>query len=357
MFITNWAVTDLLDIFKSGVCVKGCPKTKTHKFTKENCRASKKGVKCAGISNKYETINVGDYCLPTTVKDLKPKEQAGYKAVKANFLNSKAGSVVMDMYLSSRAIYISMAMSIIYSIVFIYLMSWFAEVIAWCCIVLVQIGLIGMSAACFMARKLSIEEVAKTQKDKAQSAEAKAKVAKEQKDYQLYLLIGCIVFGVLALLFLCCIVCARKSLGMAVDVIDASADFVAGTKRVILVPNFHFVLQIVIFLVWLGSLVCVVSLNKIEADTMIPQGRTITWKKSVKYMALFMFFGVLWLLALIDYLSRFIVIMSASTYYFNHKRGDTEENTNAAEVMYGVKCAYFHHFGSICIGSFIIAVI
>jgi len=144
---------------------------------------------------------------------------------------------------------------------------------------------------------------------------------------------------------------------MAVDVIDASADFVAGTKRVILVPNLHFVMQILIFIIWLGSLVCVISLNDIEASTLIPQGRTIKWKKSVKYMALFMFFGVLWLLALIDYLSRFIVIMSASTYYFNHKRGDTEENTDAAEVMYGFKCAYFHHFGSICIGSFIIAVI
>jgi len=85
----------------------------------------------------------------------------------------------MDMYLSSRAIYVSMAMSIIYSVIFIYLMSWFAEVIAWCCIVLVQIGLIAMSAVCFYARKLSIDEVAKTLKNDAQSAEAKAEVAKE----------------------------------------------------------------------------------------------------------------------------------------------------------------------------------
>jgi len=57
---------------------------------------------------------------------------------------------------------------------------------------------------------------------------------------------------------------------LAIDVIDASADFVAGTKRVILVPNFHFVLQVVVFLVWLGSMVCVLSLNEIEANTLIP---------------------------------------------------------------------------------------
>jgi len=72
----------------------------------------------------------------------------------------------MDMYNSSDAIYISMALSMVYSVICIYLMSWFAEVSAGCCIVLVQIGLIGMSAACFMARKLSIDEVKKTQADK-----------------------------------------------------------------------------------------------------------------------------------------------------------------------------------------------
>jgi len=144
---------------------------------------------------------------------------------------------------------------------------------------------------------------------------------------------------------------------MAVDVIDASADFVAGTKRVIVVPNFHFVLQIIVFLVWLGATVCVISLNDIEPSTTIPQGRDIKWKKPYFYMFLFMFFGLLWLLALIDYLSRFIVIVAASTYYFNHTRDMEEENTDAAEVCYGFKCAYFHHFGSIAVGSFIIALI
>lgn len=141
------------------------------------------------------------------------------------------------------------------------------------------------------------------------------------------------------------------------DVIDAAADFVAGTKRVIIVPNLHFLLQIAVFLVWLGALVCVISLNDVQASSHIPQGRSVTWKKPVLYMSLFMFFGFLWLMALIDYLARFVIIVSASTYYFNHKRGDAEENSDAAEVCYGFKCAYLHHFGSICVGSFVIALI
>jgi len=39
--------------------------------------------------------------------------------------------------------YISMFMSFVYSIMFIYLMSWFAEYIAWAIVILVQLGFIG----------------------------------------------------------------------------------------------------------------------------------------------------------------------------------------------------------------------
>jgi hypothetical protein len=42
-------------------------------------------------------------------------------------------------------------------------------------------------------------------------------------------------------------------------------------------------------------------------------------------MALYMFFGILWILAFVDYCSKFVVIVSASTYYFNSdptKEGD-----------------------------------
>jgi len=48
MFISNWEVTDLAGIFKSGVCVKGCPKTDKHVFKKNvNCLAPAKGTgKC-----------------------------------------------------------------------------------------------------------------------------------------------------------------------------------------------------------------------------------------------------------------------------------------------------------------------
>ncbi len=60
--------------------------------------------------------------------------QKGVEVVKELFSSSFYGKMLMDLYYSSRAIYASIFMSIIYCIVYIYLMSAFAEPLAWICI-------------------------------------------------------------------------------------------------------------------------------------------------------------------------------------------------------------------------------
>lgn len=57
------------------------------------------------------------------------------------------------MYLSSRAMYASLVMGMIYCFIYIYLMSIFAEYLAWLCVFLVQIGLAAMTFGLFVYRK------------------------------------------------------------------------------------------------------------------------------------------------------------------------------------------------------------
>jgi len=71
---------------------------------------------------------------------------------------------------------------------------------------------------------------------------------------------------------------ARDSLKKAIDVIDAAADFLADTKRVILVSVLHFFLNVIVLVVWLAAFLCVLSLNDIEPSKIIPQDRDIKWK-------------------------------------------------------------------------------
>jgi len=79
-----------------------------------------------------------------------------------------------------------------------------------------------------------------------------------------------IVAGLLTFLFACAVICGRKSLQTAIDVIDASADYIAHNKRVILVPNLHFLLNIIVVIVWLFGFAAVMSLNEIKASSVIP---------------------------------------------------------------------------------------
>ena len=70
-------------------------------------------------------------------------------------------------------------------------------------------------------------------------------------------------------------------------------------------------------------------------------------------MALYMFFGILWITAWLEYSSTFVVMVSASTYYFN----SSKEEEGSANVSLGFKFAYLNHMGSIAVGAFIIALI
>jgi hypothetical protein len=77
------------------------------------------------------------------------------------------------------------------------------------------------------------------------------------------MLIGTILFAALTGGFFCCICCGYKSLKMAIDVIDASADFLACTIRIIFVPGVFFFAQIIVVIIWVGAMMCVVSMNEI----------------------------------------------------------------------------------------------
>jgi hypothetical protein len=225
------------------------------------------------------------------------------------------------MYNSSTAMYISFALALLWSLIFIYILSIFAEPLAWCCVCLIQTGLLMGTIGSGYMWNVENTNVAKLRTDQGydlKTDEQKKIWDKEYGQGPMKYLLTMITFGVLTLLFACAVCLGKKSLKRAIDVIDASADYIAHNKRVILVPNFHFVLTFLFIMMWMGAMLCVASLNDIEPDTMIPQMKNLTWKKDVSYLALFMLFGFFWITAWIDYTSRFIVIMGATTYYFNN---------------------------------------
>jgi hypothetical protein len=109
-----------------------------------------------------------------------------------------------------------------------------------------------------------------------------------------------------------------SSIKVAVNVIDAAADFLRDTKRVMVAPVIHFTMGIIVFLVWLGCFFCVISMNEIKADKKIYQMKDLTWTKKNSWFAVLMVFAMIWFLTCIENLSNFVVMVTASTYYFNN---------------------------------------
>lgn len=169
------------------------------------------------------------------------------------------------------------------------------------------------------------------------------------------LLGGMITFGILALLFLCSIFFGYKSLKLAIDVIDASADFLNKTRRIILVPILYFFVTLIIISLWLVALICVLSMNKVEADdSVIPQKKKVIWTSEMNYYLMwYMLFAVIWLVSHIEYTNRFVVQVGAASYYFDSSASHEGE----ASIGLAMKFAHINHLGSLAIGSFIIGVI
>lgn len=118
----------------------------------------KEKTNCDTLSNDqyYNSRDLMGLCFPKSKADLPDRLKTNWVAFKEAFKTNKAGSMVYDLYLSSRAIYISIGLSFVYSLLFIYLMSAFAETLAWVCIIFLQIGLFATSAAALFFRMKSV---------------------------------------------------------------------------------------------------------------------------------------------------------------------------------------------------------
>ena len=77
MMLTNFHPVEMLDILKSGVCIKACPTEKDKDLTNDvDCKDNEK-IKC-DARKTYETTDLFDFCMPTGEDTLNEDEKEGY---------------------------------------------------------------------------------------------------------------------------------------------------------------------------------------------------------------------------------------------------------------------------------------
>ena len=172
--------------------------------------------------------------------------------------------------------------------------------------------------------------------------------------------IGLLITGGVLLFFglctICCVWCNRTSLETAIAIIDASADFMIDTKRLVLVSVFYFLLTMIIFFIWLFSVASVFSL--VEFDDPSPPGSQIKTIKgsipgSVWGMFGFLAFGMLWVGQFIGDKTKYITMVAASTYYFD----SSESKSGSASLSTAFSFAYTKNAGSLAFGSLILTLV
>jgi len=143
------------------------------------------------------------------------------------------------MYNSSTAIFLSMFLAFFWAILYIYLMSAFAEYIAWGIIGITMLGLLGITISAFGYYATTHDQ-----------------------SKNMALAVG-LCGAAFSLVFCILLKCGWDSLHNAIDVIDASADFLAKTKRIIGVPFVYFLVMVFYFFFWIGCIICVYSMGTI----------------------------------------------------------------------------------------------
>lgn len=282
-----------------------------------------------------------NYCVPLGLTD---EEKSMFnEGFYAMLDNNVFGQQLIAMYNCSTALSLSLVTAFLLSLLYLFAISKFGEHLAWCIIWLVGIGLIAATGCAFVAR-FSPTTFGVTSMSPG------------------FLLCLAIVLMIVTLVFFCMLWCSYDQLKTAIDVVDAAADFLNGTKRLIAVSFGFFIVTAIVILVWIFAVTCILSMGVItpapnQMAGYIPQFRTYTMEGGEKsqtfYLVLFMLFGLFWIVNFIAYKTGCITMIAASTYYFNSHAGAEGE----AEVGYAVKAVYAYHLGTIAMASFIIAVI
>jgi len=134
-----------------------------------------------------------------------------------------------------------------------------------------------------------------------------------------------LVSGLFTVVYGIMLCCGFSQLATAINVIDASADFLRDHKKIIGVSVFYFFVTFACILVWAYGVICINAMGNINPKpTPIPQMRTFTMPKGSEniylYMLLVMVFGLIWFTNFISAKTSLITMMTASSYYFNSSK-------------------------------------
>jgi hypothetical protein len=226
-------------------------------------------------------------------------------------------------------------------------MSLFAETMSWICIIFVQISLIAASIGSYFLRFLLQDVVAEMIEKKYPESMINS------MNYAFYgCYLGSAVFAIFSIIYTVSLCSNYKNLKFAINVIDASADFLADNRKIYFSACLFNGLCLFTILMWIACCYGVYSQGEIKVDTLFPQYRTVGMDSAHWWKLAILFLAMIWLKEFLEVMNMFIVMHATVTYY---NWVGTTESDRTANLGEAYKVAFKKHIGSIAVGAPILA--
>ncbi|CDI85073.1 hypothetical protein, conserved [Eimeria praecox] len=186
-------------------------------------------------------------------------------------------------------------------------------------------------------------------------------------DYALAMFVG---FALLAIgcFLLAALFVARRAIATALRVMECTAQALGDMQQVFLTPLFFSAATIVWVGLWLWAYVYMVSAGRVGA-TEIPMGLDqngdigiLPLHREFVWDVRFMFFGVLWWLALfwvveaLMAFAHFVISYTATVWYFSPPEGADERDVGWFPPLVAIGLGSIHHLGSFAVGGLVMGV-
>lgn len=144
-----------------------------------------------------------------------------------------------------------------------------------------------------------------------------------------------------------------SSIAISIAVIQTASEFISSNCLIIFVPLVISILVAGFILGWIVGLVFLWSIGTLEAGTFTPFA-TVKWDNTNKYLMVFYFFGLLWNVAFINYMTIFIVACCVAFWYFSVENPDNRPRFPICKALWW---SLRYHLGSLGFGALLLAII
>ena len=270
------------------------------------------------------------YVLASSIDGHADTQEASAKLINLSFFSQKFASWISDLNATKYAIAGSILWSFIICMIFVLFLRLCAGVIAFIIIVAVQAGLI------ILAVYFKLMVINSKDQDDSNS--------KKTMDVIFYILVALSCGWFIFIMVMC------NRIRLAISLIKVTCQYIMKNCCIIFVPFFFFILIMVWIAYWIIMLVFLYTSGEFDSTSKILA--SFKMDDNLIYCFWFHVLSLFYITAVISAYSQFVYASTACIWYFSHEKG-TEDHPIAKSFKRGIR----YHFGSLCFGAAIIAII